>query len=73
MQECGNVGMKILGAIAMSFLAIVTSLLVLLSSTCVVARGAPVGLRILGVVFAVLFLTATVALVKQIARTSRKP
>jgi hypothetical protein len=65
--------MKVLGIVVMSFLAIVTSLLFLASSTCVVASGAPVGLRILGAVIAVLFLTATVALVKQIARTNRKP
>jgi hypothetical protein len=73
MRECGNVEMKVLATIVMSLLAIVTSLLVLLSSTCVVVRGAPVGFRILGAVFAVLFLTATVVLVKQIVRTNRKP
>lgn len=65
--------MKILGIIAMSFLAIIMSLLFLLSSTCVVASGAPPALRILGAAFAVLFLTATIALVKQIARTNREP
>jgi hypothetical protein len=65
--------MKILSIIATSFLAIITSLLFLLSSTCVVASGAPVGLRILGAVCAVLFLLATIALIKQIAQTNRKP
>jgi hypothetical protein len=64
-------GMKILGTIVISFLAIVTSLLVLLSSTCVVARGVDVGMRIWGAIFAALFLVATVALFKQIARTIR--
>jgi hypothetical protein len=72
-QDVRDPEMKILGIIAMSFLAIITSLLFLLSSTCVVAIRAQPVLGILGAIFAVLFLTATVALVKQIVKTSREP
>jgi len=65
--------MKILAIVGMSFLAIITSLLFLLSSTCIVAGLRQPALMVLGAVFAALFLFATVALVKQIARTSREP
>jgi hypothetical protein len=65
--------MRILAIAAMGFLAIIKSLLFLLSSTCAVVSNATIGLRILGAVFAVLFLWATVALVKQIAETNAKP
>jgi hypothetical protein len=66
-----NHGMRVLGSIVLSFLAIVTSLLILVSSTCVFASGMSWGLRIIGLIFALLFLAVTIALVKQIVAMNR--
>ena len=63
--------MKALGIVALSFLAIITSLLFLGSSTCVVSTYVPIGLRILGALFACLFLSGTIGLVKKIGRINR--
>jgi hypothetical protein len=63
--------MRVLGSIVLSFLAIVTSLLILVSSTCVFASGMSWGLRIIGLIFALIFLAVTIALVKQIVAMNR--
>jgi hypothetical protein len=65
--------MRILGTIALCFLTILSALLFLLSSTCVVASGVPGVLRILGLVLAVAFGFAALATIKAIATINRNP
>ncbi len=64
--------MKILAIIRLSSLAIIRSLLFLLSSTCAVVSDISWGVRVLGVLFAIPFLGLTIFLIKRIGERYRE-
>lgn len=63
--------MKVLGIIVLSIAAILSAILFLLSSMCAVASAAGIGLHILGVIWALLFLAGAIGAVKLIVSLSR--